>query len=66
MHVCNGVEGVRWSGVVNVGRAAVRHELSVHGHVEVADGAVSAEDLAEMGLVDVLGELLDDDLEHDR
>jgi hypothetical protein len=51
---------------VNVGRAAVRHELSVHGHVEVADGAVSAEDLAEMGLVDVLGELLDDDLEHDR
>ena len=47
---------------MNVGRAAVGHELPVHGHVEVADGAVSAEDLAEMGLVDVFGEFLDDDL----
>jgi hypothetical protein len=49
---------------VNIGRTAVGHELPVHGHVEVADGAVSAEDLAEMGLVDVFGEFLDDDLEH--
>ncbi len=37
--------------------------MSVHGHVEVADGTVGAEDLAEVVFVDVFGELLDDDLE---
>lgn len=36
--------------------------LSVHGHIEVADGTVGAEDLTEVVFVDVFGEFLDDDL----
>lgn len=45
------------------GRGKGGRTLSVHGHVKVADGTVGAEDLAEVVLVDVFGELLDDDLE---
>ena len=35
--------------------AAVGHELFVHGHFEVGDGAVGAEDFAEVERVDVFG-----------
>lgn len=45
------------------GRGSGGRTLSVHGHVEVADGTVGAKDLAEVVFVDVFGELLDDDLE---
>lgn len=36
--------------------------LSVHGHVQVADETVGAEDLAQVVFVDVFGQLLDHNL----
>ena len=37
--------------------------LSVHGHVQISNWAVSSEDFPEMVFIDIFGELLNDDLE---
>ena len=42
-------------GVEDVCDPAVRHELLVHGHFELGDVAVGAEDFAEVGGVHVFG-----------
>lgn len=42
--------------------AARERTLAVHGQIQVADGAVLTKDLVQMGLGNVLGELLDDNL----
>lgn len=49
--------GLRWED----GKGGMR-TLSVHGHVQVADGAVCAEDFAEVGFGYVFGEFFDDHL----
>lgn len=64
-----GVEDVCCSAVMsncdvsnrNISRAGW-HTVSVHWHIQISDLAIVAEDLAEMLLVDVLGEFLNDDL----
>ena len=62
MHVCNRILGVRGCGVQHIGNPSIRQELFVDGHLEVLNLAVVAEDLAQVALVDVLGEFLDHDL----
>ena len=62
VHVRDGIFGVGSGLVENVCCAAVRHELAVHREVDVADGAVGAEDFAEVTVGDVFGEFFDDDL----
>lgn len=62
VHVCNRILGVRGCGVQHIGNASIRQELFVDGHLEVLNLAVVAEDLAQVALVDVLGEFLDHDL----
>jgi len=61
VHVCDCALGRSRVLEQNVGRAAVRHELPVHGHVDVSNATVGAEDFAQVCLVDVFGEFFDDD-----
>tara|TARA_R110002003_G_scaffold55_4_gene4949 strand:- start:6819 stop:7028 length:210 start_codon:yes stop_codon:yes gene_type:complete len=49
--------------VQDVGNAAVNVECRVHGHAQVLDHAVLAEDLADVVFFDVACQCLDDDLE---
>ena len=48
-------------GIQDVCDALVHHELRVQRHFEVDDGAVGAEDLAQVGGRDVFGEFFYDD-----
>ena len=61
MHMCNGILSVCRGVVENVGDAAIGHELLIHGHLELTDGAVEGEDFVEVRGLDVFGELFDDD-----
>jgi hypothetical protein len=56
MHVRDRGFSVGGRGVEDVGDAAVGHELLVHGHLELGDGAVGAEDFAQVRRVHVFGE----------
>jgi len=60
--VGNGGFCVDFVGVEDVCCSAVMSKVSVHWHIQISDLAIVAEDLAEMLLVDVLGEFLNDDL----
>ena len=62
MHVRDGGFGVGRGGVEDVCNTAIGEELFVHGHFQVLDFAVAAEDLAEVSFIYVLGELFDNDL----
>ena len=53
MHMRDRSLRIRRRRIENVRDTAVRHELLVHGHLELGDGAVGAEDFAEVGGVDV-------------
>ena len=53
--------GVARAREENISDTAVSHELFIHRHFEVRDGAVGGEDFAEVGGVDVFGEFFDDD-----
>jgi hypothetical protein len=61
VHVRDRALGVRWRRIQHVGDSAIRQKLPVDRHLEVLDVAVAAEDLAEVGFVDVFGEFFYDD-----
>lgn len=63
MHVRDCGFGGAGRGEEDVRCAAVRVEGAVHGHFDVLDRAVGGEDFLQMGREDVLGQLLDDNLE---
>jgi len=60
MHVCDRVLGMVGCGVQHIRDPSIRQELLVDGHLKVLDLAIIAEDLAQVALVDIFGELLDD------
>lgn len=62
VHVCYRSLGGFGGCVKDVSGSAVCVEGFVKRHVQVGDHAVGAEDLAEMGGSDVLGQFLNDDL----
>lgn len=62
MHVGYRSFGVLLVYVEDVRCTAVRVELSVHWEIEISDGAVMTKDFAQVILIDVLGQLLDDNL----
>jgi len=47
---------------IEISPGAGWHTVSVHWHIQISDLAIVAEDLAEVLLVDILGEFLNDDL----
>ena len=61
MHVRDRALGVRRRRIQHVRDSAVRQKLPVDRHFEVLDVAVAAEDLAQVGFVDVFGEFFDHD-----
>lgn len=61
MHVRNGALRVALALVQDVSNSLVHQELRVQRHFQVDDGAVGAENLAQVRGVDVFGEFLDDD-----
>lgn len=61
MHIRYRTFRIRWLREQNVCNAAVRHEVLVHGHLQVLNLSISAEDLAEVRDIDVFGKLFDHD-----
>jgi hypothetical protein len=62
VHLCDGAFGLVDLFVHDVCYAAVHVEGWVHGHPEVLDDSVLAEDLANMVFFDISGQGFDDDL----
>jgi hypothetical protein len=63
VHLCDCALGVVDFFVQDVCNAAVDVECRVHGHAQVLDHAILAEDLADVVFFDVACQCLDDDLE---
>jgi hypothetical protein len=55
VHLCNSAFGVIDIFIHDVGGAAIDVEGRVHGHSEVFDGAILAEDFADVVFFDISG-----------
>lgn len=61
VHVTDCTLRIRRLRVQHVRDPPVRHEVLVHGHLQILNLAIRAEDLAKVCSIDVFGEFFDDD-----